>query len=351
VIHDNAKEFVSGQLNQICLDKGIKQQTSAPYYTPNQNPVEQYMNIIAGGARSLLYISGLPPAQHWHHAIEHKVQLQNKTALPGRCTPYEMSLHHQPNIGNLRMFGCEAMAFVEKDQRNKWQDTADKCIYLGISPTHSDDTHKLLHRRTNEIIYRRNVCFNERSFPARQTKITLVPHKETGADLIGLQFIDDGITFTIIEADVDENGGGNILTYEDNTTKERHYSTVKEVRQCYENTHLQQSVTAVQPSRVGFMNRLATATYQSITQRKYDVQLQNKAKAPKSYNQASNLETQWFEAEQKEQDGMLRDNTWTRLPQKAITPLMRQRALRAHYIYNVKRNGTAMARVVVNGSR
>ncbi len=30
---------------------------------------------------------------------------------------------------------------------------------------------------------------------------------------------------------------------------------------------------------------------------------------------------------------------------------MRQRALRAHYIYNVKRNGTAKARVVVNGSR
>jgi hypothetical protein len=212
-----------------------------------------------------------------------------------------MSLHHQPNIGNLRMFGCEAMAlFVEKDQRTKWQDKADKCIYLGISPTHSDDTHKLLHLKTNEILYRRNVCFNERSFPARQTKIALVPHKDTGADLIGLQFIDDGITSTIIEADVDETGGGNILTYEDNATKERHYSTVKEVRQWYENTHLQQSVMAVQPSRVGFMNRLATATYQSITQRKYDVQLQDKAKAPKNYKQASNLETQWFEAEQKE---------------------------------------------------
>jgi hypothetical protein len=174
-----------------------------------------------------------------------------------------MSLYHQPNIGNLRMFGCKAMAIVEKDQRNKWQDKTDKCIYLGISPTYSDDTHKLLHLRTNEIIYRRNVCFNERSFPARQTKVTLVPHKDTGADLIGLQFIDDCITFTIIEADIDENGGENILTYEDNTTKDRHYSTVKEVRQLYENTHLQQSVTAVQPSRVGFMNRLATATYQS----------------------------------------------------------------------------------------
>jgi transposase InsO family protein len=81
IVHDNAKEFLSGQFNQICLDKGIKQEASAPH-TPNQNPVEQYMNIIAGGTRSLLYISGLPPAQYWSHAIEHKVHLQNRSALP-----------------------------------------------------------------------------------------------------------------------------------------------------------------------------------------------------------------------------------------------------------------------------
>ncbi len=110
-------------------------------------------------------------------------------------------------------------------------------------------------------------------------------------------------------------------------------------------------MTAIQPSRVGFMNRLANATYQSIVNRKYDVQLPENTKAPKSYKHASNLETQWFEAEQKEKDGMLRFNTWFRLPQNKVTQLMRQRALRAHYIYNVKRNGTAKARVVVNGKR
>jgi transposase InsO family protein len=349
VIHDNAKEFISGQFHQMCLDKGIKQEASAPY-TPNQNPVEQYMNIIAGGAHSLLYISSLPHAQYWHHPVEHKVQLQNRTALPGRCTPYEMTNGRQPNVGNLRIFGSETMAFVEKDQRTKWQDKADKCIYLGISPLHSDDTHKLFHLRTNEVIYRRNVCFNERSFPARQSKLTLIPNKDTGADLIGQQFVDEGTIFLIIEADIDENGGGNILTYEDVITKERHYSTVKEVRSWYEN-NLQQSVTAVQPSRLGFMNRLANTTYQAITKRQYNLQLTKHTKAPKSYKQASNLETQWFEAEQKEKDGMLRFNTWSRLPQASITPLIRQRALRAHYIYNVKRNGTAKARVGVNGRR
>jgi hypothetical protein len=99
------------------------------------------------------------------------------------------------------------------------------------------------------------------------------------------------------------------------------------------------------------MNRLANATYQAIVNRKYDVQLPHSTKAPKSYKQASNQETQWFEAERKEKDDMLRFNTWSRLPQNQVTKLMRQRALRAHYIYNVKRNGTAKARVVVNGKK
>jgi hypothetical protein len=117
------------------------------------------------------------------------------------------------------------------------------------------------------------VCFNERSFPARQRQLNLKPNQDTGADLVGLQFVDEGTTFIILETDVDTNGGGNILTYEDIKTKEKHFSTVKEVREWYERTHLQQSVTAIQPSRVGFMNRLANATYQSIVNRKYDVQL------------------------------------------------------------------------------
>jgi hypothetical protein len=79
-------------------------------------------------------------------------------------------------------------------------------------------------------VYRRNVCFNERSFPARQRQLNLKPNQDTGADLVGLQFVDEGTSFIILETDVDTNGGGNILTYEDIKTKEKHYSTVKEVR-------------------------------------------------------------------------------------------------------------------------
>ena len=140
--HDNAEEFLKGKFAKICKDKGIKQTQSAPY-TPNQNPVEKYMDILASGARSLLYTSGLPPDKFWSHAILHRALLQNFMALPGRCTPFELATGRQPDISTLRIFGCEAMAYIEKDKRKKFSPVIDRCIYLGISPTHSTDTYKL----------------------------------------------------------------------------------------------------------------------------------------------------------------------------------------------------------------
>jgi hypothetical protein len=85
---------------------------------------------------------------------------------------------------------------VEKEKRTKLDYKTEKCIYLGMSPRHSADTHKLLTLNTNQVIYRRNVSFNERSFPARTTPITRpVPSKnDTGEDLIGQTLKEDNET-------------------------------------------------------------------------------------------------------------------------------------------------------------
>jgi hypothetical protein len=77
----------------------------------------------------------------------------------------------------------------------------------------------------------------------------------------------------------------------------------------------------------------------------------NKVKPPKSYNEAQGRERQRFEAFKKERDGMLRFNTWTCIKQQDVTLEMRKHALHAHHIYNVKRDGSAKVRVVVNGKR
>ena len=196
--HDNAKEFLFGKFASVCRDNKIIQTQSAPY-SPNQNPAERYMEIIVSGARSLLYTSGLPVSIFWPHAISHRVYIQNNLALPGRCSPHKLTTGKQPNLTCLQTFGCETMAYVEKPKRAKFEPKTERCIYLGPSPSHSHDTCKLWQLSTGKIIIRRNVAFNERIYPGHNMKITpgTTSRNDDGADLVGLDFLDEGIRYTI----------------------------------------------------------------------------------------------------------------------------------------------------------
>jgi hypothetical protein len=124
ILHDNAAEFCGGTFEQICKEKAI-QQTRSPPYDHNKNPTERYIEIITSIMRSLLYISGLNPTEYWEHALEHAVNIQIRSALPSRCTPYELHFGRRPNVNNLRIFGCEAMAYVEKEKRTKLDNKAE----------------------------------------------------------------------------------------------------------------------------------------------------------------------------------------------------------------------------------
>jgi hypothetical protein len=156
------------------------------------------MELIVSGARSLLYTSGLPATTFWHHAIEHRAYLQNQMALPGRCTPHEMATGKQPDLTYLRTFGCEVMAYVERTKRSKCEPKAERCINLGQSPTHSNGTYKLWNIASGKVIYRRNVALNERVFPGRNIQIiTTRLKKDTGEDLIGHDFLEEGDRYTI----------------------------------------------------------------------------------------------------------------------------------------------------------
>ncbi len=65
---------------------------------------------------------------------------------------------------------------------------------------------------------------------------TLTSTGDTGADLIGLDFDDEGQTWTITEIGTYDDKP--VLYYKDKTTGEEEKSSVKEVRQCYNRTHL-----------------------------------------------------------------------------------------------------------------
>ena len=156
------------------------------------------MNILVAMTRSMLYISGLKPETFWDSALEHAAQIQLRTALPGRPTPHELTYGRRPNVATLRIFGCEALSYVEKQKRTKLQPKVERTIYLGMSPNHSNDTYKLLKIQNQEIIYRRNVYFNERSFPARKSQLNpQLTSVDEGKDLIGVEFEDEGSTWIV----------------------------------------------------------------------------------------------------------------------------------------------------------
>ena len=213
--------------------------------------------------RSLLSISGLEPKQFWEHALEHATCIQNRTALKGRTTPYETEFGRKPDVTHLRIFGCEAMAYMERDKRHKLESKVERTIYLGMSPAHSDDTVELLSLKTMKVIYRRNVHFNERSYPARKQKLNPFPSTvDTGEDLIGLQFEDDGQLWTITHHGTHDDH--LVLWYVNNDTKEEEKSSVTEVRSWYNrtqlnqaSTHLVQATNQIIPTRKNYINTLA----------------------------------------------------------------------------------------------
>ncbi len=249
------------------------------------------------------------------------------------------------------------MAYIEKDKRHKLDYKVERCIYLGMSTSHTDDTAKLLLLRTMEVIYRRNVHYNERSYPARKLQPTPSPTKQdTGEDLIGLQFEDDNQWWTITEHGTHDDE--LVLWYTNNDTNEEEKSSVQEVRTWYNrtqltntSTHLIQAANSIVPTRKGYINALTEEVYHTI--KTYNVKLPHtNVPKPTSFKKTGNLPmSQWFQAEEKEKDGMLKFKTWEELDQKDITPEIRRKALRCHQLYDIKRGLSAKNRVVVNGSK
>ena len=108
--------------------------------------------------------------------ILHRTELQNIFPIKGlNISPHELHMGEPPKVLYLRVRGCEAVSFVEKDLRCKFHDQTERRLYLGISQLHAEHTFKLLNLRSLQAIYRRNVKFDENSLSCRMDKRFIVP--------------------------------------------------------------------------------------------------------------------------------------------------------------------------------
>ena len=74
-------------------------------------------------------------------------------------TPYEAWHGRKPSIGHLLVFGCLAYALVPVQQRQKLDDKAVKCIFVGYSS--ESKGYKLYHPQSKRILVSRDVVFVE----------------------------------------------------------------------------------------------------------------------------------------------------------------------------------------------
>ena len=84
------------------------------------------------------------------------------TAIKNDQTPYERWYGRKPNVSHLRMFGCVAYAHVPDSERQKLDKKVVKLRFVGYAIMSKG--YRLLDWKTEKIVTRRDVVFNETNF-------------------------------------------------------------------------------------------------------------------------------------------------------------------------------------------
>ena len=131
---DNGGEFTSDEFENYLKREGIKHELTIPK-CPEQNGVaERFNRTLVEMVRSVLADSELPKS-FWAEALATAVYLRNRCptkSVEGK-TPYEEIYGEKPKVGHLRVFGCATYALIPKDECQKLDAKARKCIFLGYS--------------------------------------------------------------------------------------------------------------------------------------------------------------------------------------------------------------------------
>ena len=129
---DGGGEYSSREFAEHLKLEGIKHIVSPPY-NPRQNGLAERMNrTIMETARCLLGDSKLGK-EFWGYALVTAIHIHYQ--LPSRShdnrSPIEYWTGKVPGIGHLRVFGSTAGVYISKENRQKLDSKAVKCILVG----------------------------------------------------------------------------------------------------------------------------------------------------------------------------------------------------------------------------
>ena len=157
---DNGGEFTSTKFEEFLKSTGVRHECTVPK-TPEQNGVAERLNrTLVEKVRSMLIDSKLPH-KFWAEALSTATYLRNRspTKVIAGMTPHEAWAKEKPQVGHLRVFGCDAYAHIPKDERQKLDPKMRKCIFLGYGQ--QTKGYRLYDPDRGKIFYSRDVKFNE----------------------------------------------------------------------------------------------------------------------------------------------------------------------------------------------
>jgi hypothetical protein len=128
---DNGSEYINGELESFCLNKGIKLETTVRY-TPEQNGAAERLNrTLMEKVRPMLSATSLPKYL-WAEAVVTANYVRNRSPVSNRDkTPYELFYGSQPDVSNLRIFGARVYTVTPKQLRNKLENTSERGRFIG----------------------------------------------------------------------------------------------------------------------------------------------------------------------------------------------------------------------------
>jgi len=85
------------------------------------------------------------------------------TTVLGHKSPFELLFGKPPQLNHLRVFGCLCYMATTKQGRDKFQDKAVACVFMGYP--HCKKGYKVMSLTDNKVYISRDVIFHESVYP------------------------------------------------------------------------------------------------------------------------------------------------------------------------------------------
>ncbi|GBN12713.1 Retrovirus-related Pol polyprotein from transposon TNT 1-94 [Araneus ventricosus] len=305
---DNGGEYIGKEIEDFLKEQGIVHQLTVPY-SPQQNGVSERKNrTLIEITRCLLSEANLPQ-RFWAEAAMTATYLQNRLPTkPKRKTPYELWTNRKPNLSHIRVFGCKAYAYIQKQRRGKLDSKAVEGIFLGYD--YRSKGYRI-YLGDNKIMISRTVKFIENPLPyAEKEAKELQNQDETTQQLVELE-LEHEENHSMEEGEINERT-------EVNPCEDDEYELSNSQIQTSPHRRSERKTKGIPPERFAFFAN------------------PERIKEPKSWNDVLKMENpyekqKWIESTKEEMKSLQKNETW-----KLVTPPSGKKVIGCRWTFKAK---------------